>query len=368
MKIVRSSIVTACFTVAMFVSCNTAEVKDESVTKETEALLTNLKKQSKKGYMFGHHDGTLYGIGWKGDEGRSDVKSVCGDYPAVLSFDLGHIELGAKRSLDGISFDTIRQEIIRHYERGGMISISWHLDNPVTGGNSWDVTDTTVVKSVLEGGVNYDKFQGWLKNLADYLNSIETEEGVKVPILFRPWHEHTGSWFWWGQKLCTTQEYKNLWYLTEKSLKMEGVNNLLYAYSPGGDAVDYMERYPGDEYIDLIGFDTYQFGGEAGQEEYISKIKKNLAFLDEYSKMTGMPYAITETGYEGIPNTGWWKNVLEASIGEYCPAYVLLWRNAYDKENHYYAPYPGHLSSESFISFYDNPRSLFLNNIENLYK
>ena len=143
----------------------------------------------------------LYGIGWKGDEGRSDVKSVCGDYPAVLSFDLGHIELGAKRSLDGISFDTIRQEIIRHYERGGMISISWHLDNPVTGGNSWDVTDTTVVKSVLEGGVNYDKFQGWLKNLADYLNSIETEEGVKVPILFRPWHEHTGSWFWWGQNL-----------------------------------------------------------------------------------------------------------------------------------------------------------------------
>lgn len=44
--------------------------------------------------MLGHHDDTVYGIGWEGEEGRSDVKSVCGDYPAVISFDLGELELG----------------------------------------------------------------------------------------------------------------------------------------------------------------------------------------------------------------------------------------------------------------------------------
>lgn len=54
-----------------------------------------------------------------------------------------------------------------------------------------DVSDSTVVKSVLPGGVNHDKFMGWLDKVADYLNSIQTPEGVKVPVLFRPWHEHT---------------------------------------------------------------------------------------------------------------------------------------------------------------------------------
>ena len=222
MKKIKNRILMACIAVSVFTGCNAEDVKTSSVTKETSALLANLKKQSQKGYMFGHHDATLYGIGWKGDEDRSDVKSVCGDYPAVVSFDLGHIELGADKSLDGISFDTIRQEIIRHYERGGMVSISWHLDNPVTGGDSWDVTDKTVVESVLAGGVNYDKFQGWLKELADYLNSLKTANGTKVPVLFRPWHKHTGSWFWWGQDLCTTEQYKNLWYLTEQTLRENG--------------------------------------------------------------------------------------------------------------------------------------------------
>ena len=70
---------------------------------------------------------------------------------------------------------------------------AWHVDNPVTGKDSWDVSDSTVVKSVLPGGVNHDRFMGWLDKVADYLNSIQTSEGVKVPVLFRPWHEHTGK-------------------------------------------------------------------------------------------------------------------------------------------------------------------------------
>ena len=56
-----------------------------------------LKKIPSKGIMLGHHDDTVYGIGWEGEEGRSDVKSVCGDYPAVISFDLGELELGKDR-------------------------------------------------------------------------------------------------------------------------------------------------------------------------------------------------------------------------------------------------------------------------------
>ena len=62
-------------------------------TSEAEQLLLKLKTVPAYGFMFGHHDDPVYGIGWDGDEGRSDVKSVCGDYPALMSFDLGRMEI-----------------------------------------------------------------------------------------------------------------------------------------------------------------------------------------------------------------------------------------------------------------------------------
>ena len=96
--------VTMMLAVSLLTACGSSK-KEQSVneetaaarTQETERLLANLKKIPSKGIMLGHHDDTVYGIGWEGEEGRSDVKSVCGDYPAVISFDLGELELGECR-------------------------------------------------------------------------------------------------------------------------------------------------------------------------------------------------------------------------------------------------------------------------------
>ena len=87
--------------------------------------------------MYGHQDDPVYGVGWVGDENRSDVKSVCNDYPAVMGFDLGHLELGDSTNLDGVPFRRMRKEIVSQFERGGMVTLSWHLDNPLTGGTAW---------------------------------------------------------------------------------------------------------------------------------------------------------------------------------------------------------------------------------------
>ena len=257
----------ACLAVACCTACGSPQkqetTSDATVrTPETEALLAGLKQTASKGIMFGHHDDTLYGIGWEGDEGRSDVKSVCGDYPAVISFDLGELELDSAYSLDKVPFERIRKEIVNQYQRGGLVSLSWHLRNPKTGGTAWDVSDSTVVRSVLPGGECHEKFCGWLTTMARFLHSLQTDDGVKVPVLFRPWHENTGSWFWWGEKLCSVEEYKALWRLTVDSFREQGVDNALYAYSPTPDVQDsteYLVRYPGDDLIDVIGFDTYQF-------------------------------------------------------------------------------------------------------------
>lgn len=357
---------------AVLISCSNAKeskVGDESFqrTKETTKLLNLLQTVPQHGIMFGHHDDPLYGVTWIGDDDRSDVKSVCGDYPAVMSFDLGHMELGKEQSLDGIAFDKIKKEIIAQHKRGGVNSISWHLDNPLTGGSSWDVSDTTVVASILPGGSKHELFLTWIDKVGNFMNSITTEDGVKVPILFRPWHEHTGSWFWWGQDLCSAKQYKELWRMTYDRLCSLGVDNLLYAYSPSGDLTtigQYLERYPGDDIIDLIGFDCYQFK----KEEYIESMNVSLTLITEIGKQRNKAIAITETGYETIPDATWWTETILPITNKYPISYILVWRNARNRENHYYAPYPGQVSAPDFVKFYEAKNTLFAKDIKNLYK
>lgn len=351
---------------ALLSSCGNLQVKQTQIDKTAEAcaMLNVLKTLPQhKTFMFGHHDDPVYGIGWDGDENRSDVKSVCGDYPAIMSFDLGRMEIYGDKNLDNVSMDRIRKEVIAQYLRGGMSSFSWHADNPVTGKDSWDVSDTTVVKSILPGGSKHEKFMGWLDRVADYFNSIQTSEGVKIPILFRPWHEHTGSWFWWGKNLCSTEDYKALWRMTYNRMQEKGATQLLYGYSSGiepKDTTEYMERYPGDDIIDLIGVDAYQFD----KETYTNNLENALSIMSQVSKVHKKVMAVTETGYETIPDSLWWTQTLLPIIEKYPISYVLVWRNARERENHFYAPYPGHLSAFDFVEFYKNPRTLFANDMK----
>jgi len=335
-------------------------------TPETEHLLEALIDMPQRGFMFGHHDDPMYGIGWRGVIGRSDVKSVCGAYPGVISFDLGHIELGQVKNLDGVLFDSIRIEAVAQYLRGGMVSLSWHLNNPLTGKDAWDVSDTTVVASILPGGKIHEDFLKRLDIIAGFIKSIRTPDGTAVPILFRPWHENTGSWFWWGEKCCTVQQYKNLWKMTYNRLKKNNVRNVLFAYSPGSepnDSTEYLVRYPGDDIVDLIGFDTYQFD----HQKYVDVMNKCLGILTEVGKAHHKAIAVTETGYVTIPDSTWWTKTLLPILIKYPICYVLVWRNANDRKDHFYAPYLGQVSANDFVKFYEDPHTLFVGDALNLY-
>ena len=379
-------------TILLMVSCGPKHKADDPMagsgrTQRTENLLANLKAMGDSAvYMFGHHDDTVYGIGWEADYNndstihqRSDVKSVCNDYPALLSFDLGHIELGDSVNLDGVPFQRMRQEIIKHFDRGGMVTLSWHLNNPLSGGSSWVAdslreVESKTVAAVLEGGEKHEMFLSWIDRVADFLNSLETPYGVKVPVLFRPWHEHTGSWFWWGQDLCTADQYKALWQMTIQRLKEREVVNALYAYSPGteadGDETKYLERYPGDDIIDLIGLDCYCFAEDADTTKianYAAQLDRNLAMICRVAKQHQKAVALTETGYEGIKTTDWWTQTLAPVLAKHPISYVLVWRNAHNRLNHYFAPYPGQPSASDFVKFYNDPMTLFLHDVNGLY-
>lgn len=371
-------------TVMLTNSCSKKKADDPIAesgrTQRTENLLAHLRTISANGYLIGHQDDPVYGVGWVGDSCRSDVKSVCGDFPAVIGFDLGHLELGDSANLDGVPFNRMREEIIRHYDRGGMVTLSWHLDNPLTGGSAWvkpdSITDQEklTVASVLEGGECHEKFLDWLDILASFLNSLETPYGVKVPVLLRPWHEHTGSWFWWGQNLCTTDQYKSLWKLTVEQLRQRGVNNVLYAYSPGtefnGDAAKYLERWPGDEIVDVVGFDSYCTNNAEDTvaiNNFASSLDLNLKALCDIAKQHNVVPALTETGMESLGKDDWWTATLMPVLNKYPIAYVLLWRNAHNKPGHFYMPYPGQKTVSDFIRFYNDKRTLFLKDVNGLY-
>ena len=304
-------------------------------------------------------DVLMYGHSWKLEDDasefvRSDVKEVCGKYPAVLGLDLGGIEMGWDANLDRNDFDNMRASVVAHHERGGITTFSWHPRNPLTGGDSWDVSSDQVVASILPGGEKHEYFMGWLKNAADFMDSIRTADGEVVPVIFRPWHEHTGSWFWWGQNLCTTEQYKALWKMTyDYMVEERGMTNLLWAYSPGAGGLNpelFEERYPGDDIIDLVGFDCY--AGD-DRQRYIGKMKSALDVTAAFAEAHGKLLAVTETGYEGVKDPKWWTEVLYVAVKDYPVCYVLIWRNACDDnmQHHFYAPFPEHESAEDFRTF-----------------
>lgn len=331
---------------------------DKKATPETVSLYQNLFKLKEKGIMFGHQDDLVYGHGWYGEPGRSDVKEVCGDYPAVYGWELGHLELGDAYSLDSVYFENIRTAIVSVFERGGINTISWHLRNPLTGGSAWDTSSKEVVKAILPGGKKHEHFKSWLDILAGFLKSLQTENGTYVPILFRPFHEHTGSWFWWGKNLCTVDEYKALWRFTVNYLQNEkGIHHLLYTYSTDRfkTTEEYLERYPGDDLIDVLGFDLYDRG-----PDYPKTLKNCAEKVTHLANQKGKIATVSETGGPIATDTTWWTEKILKTLQPFDVSYVLVWRNPFKPADHgAFAPYKGSPDSENFKSFYKNEKTIF---------
>ena len=353
---------------ALLVSaCSTGEKKPLETPKDQ--LVHTLFSHVEKGeILYGHQDDLCYGHAWKVEYWetdsltRSDVKAVTGKYPAVMGFELGGIEMGDKASLDSVDFGLIRKAVLEHAKRGGIVTVSWHPRNPLTGGSTWDVGSTGVVASVLPGGENHEMFMEWLRRAADFIGSLE------VPVIFRPWHENTASWFWWGKTWCTKAQYRQLYRMTwDYFTNVRGLHDILWCYSPTGDAgrKAYMATYPGDDVVDIFGMDTYEFipkgkSMEKAGEAFVSQIRKELAYVTALAAKHGKPAALTETGMEGIPDPVWWTERLAPAISGFPITYVLTWRNAHDRPGHYYGPWPGSGDAENFKSLRDSDCLMFL--------
>ncbi len=339
---------------------------DEKATRKTRALFHNLRQIASAGVLFGHQDDLAYGVSWKAEEGRSDVRDVCGDYPAVFGWDVS--KLGQRPfNIDTVDFEMMKEWIRRGYKMGSVITIGWHMDNPVTGGDSWD--NTPAVSAVLPGGARHEFYKQKLDLFAGFVKDLKVGLWTKIPIIFRPFHEHTGSWFWWGRGNTSAEEYIALWQFTVDYLKDEkGLHNLLYAYSTDvfDSRNDYLEFYPGDDYVDIIAYDDYHsIRSVETMPDFTRRLSEIVALADEKQKVA----ALSETGLESIPVNDWFTNILLKGIKQDPEAsrvaYLLVWRNA--NAGHHYAPYKGHGCSDDFMKFYRDPFTFFAGDLPDMY-
>jgi beta-mannanase len=218
----------------------------------------------------------------------------------------------------------------------------------------------------LPGGSRHDLYKSWLNKVAAFLAGLKGSHGESIPVILRLFHELNGDWFWWGGKHCKPEELKQLWHFTVAYLRDEkGLHNVLYAYNTDrfSSREAYLEKYPGDDWVDIVGFDIYQRGDNmAFREEF----DRTLDLLEEIARTKNKIPALTEFGYNGLPDSTWWTQTFAAVLKGHRIAYALAWRNAGPEGNgrfEFYVPYKGQLSAPDFIRFYKEQRSLFQRDI-----
>ncbi len=335
---------------------------DLSATAKTKSLYTYLKSISGQEMLFGQQYYSANGRTWDDPSAaldKSDSKTSVGSHPAILGLNYAHDN------------DFLIRHITEAYKNGGIITMHWTFYNIITGGNHADRSDT-VVNRILPNGDKHSLFQQILDTLANFALTLKDDDGYYIPVIFRPFHENTGTQFWWSNGMCTPDEYKELYQFLVGYLRSKGVHHFLYAYSPGKPTEhgDYNTWYPGDDVVDIIAFDRY----DPGHVNFPDRVVDDCRIVVEFAEQRGKVAAIAETGVKnGLANTqdnSWYINkffqpVMMDSIARKV-SYMLVWKNT---SSEYWIPLPRDRHYEAFKIFYDDPYTTFLNDLPgNIYQ
>lgn len=183
--------------------------------------------------------GSFKNSGWSEIASGTDYFDISGDYTLVIT-----------------------EDVLKSLQEGGLIigghdytAVAVYLENNGTAldpnkdyafykaDTEFDATNATV-----EGTWENKVFTEDLKNAAVYLKLLRDAD---IPVLWRPFHEAAGGWFWWGKDAAS---FKSLWIAMFNYFKTEGLDNLIWVWTTEGNDADW---YPGDQYVDIVGRDVY---------------------------------------------------------------------------------------------------------------
>ncbi|GIO33443.1 MULTISPECIES: glycosyl hydrolase [Paenibacillus] len=362
----------------------TVNLVDAAATDRTRSLFVYLNQLRGKNILFGQQHATTEGLSITAKDGtQSDTFNSVGAYPGLFGWDTLSLEGKEKPGVAGNaeqSRDNLVAVMKKAYADGGVLTLSSHMPNFVTGGDFYD-TKGNVVSHILPGGDKNAAYNAFLDRIADFALHLKTDDGKPIPVIFRPFHEQSGSWFWWGAAFTTADEYKEIYRYTVEYLRdKKGVHNFLYAYSPGGgfgDSADtYLKTYPGDDYVDVLGFDSY-YNGEG--DSWFNGVKTEAKTVSQIADSRGKVAAFTEFGYQKMKIKGnttpdfYTKlaGTLQSDPVAKKMAYMQTWANF--GPDSVYVPYPTgdpnqeHEMLPDFKKFYQDAYTLFSDGVTGAY-
>jgi hypothetical protein len=199
-----------------------------------------------------------------------------GRMPAIVGMDVGDF-----------ADDPIQSAIDAWHNSGQIVTYSWHIGAPPGDDSSLDNSrDAVDVRRVLRAGTT--ERLAYLAKLDKMAFRLEKLDAVGVPILWRPFHEANGDWFWWSRG--GAELYVQLWldmyhYFTD----VRGLNNLIWVWSVAQTGPPVADWYPGDDYVDVVGSDTYAPSSEVGTWRAHFEAHRSIA--------AKKPFALSETDF-----------------------------------------------------------------------
>ncbi len=280
-------------------SAQTFPPVNANASPEARSVLAYLYSINGKNILSGQHN-----YNHEMNRYSDTVKAITGKYPAVWGTDFywsGTQDYG----------QAIVNEAIKKWQEGYLVTLMWHVGRPSDDPPySWKesvqakLTDSQWQELTTPGTPLYNRWLAQVDRVAGYLTQLRD---AHVPVLWRPYHEMNGVWFWWGDKKGK-EGFEKLWKnMYDRYVNHFKLNNLLWVWGANGlrdlpkdQAFDYRLYYPGAAYVDILGSDVYRFDYE--QSDYNALLKVANGKLIALTEVGELP---TETVLEAQPKWSW---------------------------------------------------------------
>lgn len=226
------------------------EPVNPNATPETKVLLTYLYSLQGKKILSGQHN-----YGHELNRSSDTIESYTGKRPAIWGTDFAWIDRSK-----------LVEEAIKQHNRGSVITLMYHMKRPFDSDtvdrSTWKkLTDEQWKELVTPGTQLHNLWQTQMDSVAFYLKKLQD---AKIPVLWRPFHEMNGVWFWWGNR-PGPEGFQKMWkMLYERFTNYHKLNNLIWVWNPNAprvkkddDAAPYHLFYPGNDYVDVLAADIY---------------------------------------------------------------------------------------------------------------
>lgn len=297
------------------------ETVDRHALPMTKALLATLRELSTKkekkllsGQFMGWYPVVSLAT-------ANEIHQQTSNWVAVAGFDYYETFLNMPKTKPDLfkppRWRMINELVRAHYDVGGLVTLSCHMTNPWDGGLAWSKAGR--FEDLLEPGT--PAYARYMEQVDEVACGLADLQASGVPVLFRPFHEMTGA-FWWGGR--NPIAFRKVWRaLFDYYTQEKGLHNLIWIWSPLNSAKA-MDYYPGNAYVDMTGLDIYAFSVASATNAYTQLMK------------THKPFAITEFGppgswHDSISPRNYDYGPFAQQIATYLPetVFFMAWRDAW---------------------------------------